>query len=277
MSYISIYNYSITGDCSNTSSGELFFEVTGDSPNWVVSEISGSGLLPTTILTPGSNSYYVNGLPPGNYVFQVIESTIPPTLPVSEFRSFWISSGTSVSVTSQDTTCNLNNGSVTAYTSYNFGDSTFELYNDTATLISSGSTSFGETFFVFNNLQPGTYYIIGDDGGGCQGISESFIIKTSLNFDFGYYKVDNASCVLNQGSGKIFITGLTSPFKNSKSTNADIKKDADGQLQAFKAVKSGKITVRYNGANLVIPVTIGGFLYNFSNVCDAAIDLPKGF
>ena len=79
MSYISIYNYSITGDCSNTSSGELFFEVTGDSPNWVVSEISGSGLLPTTILTPGSNSYYVNGLPPGNYVFQVIESTIPPT------------------------------------------------------------------------------------------------------------------------------------------------------------------------------------------------------
>ena len=75
----------------------------------------------------------------------------------------------------------------------------------------------------------------------------------------------------------VIRTGLTSPFKNSKSTNADIKKDADGQLQAFKAVKSGKITVRYNGANLVIPVTIGGFLYNFSNVCDAAIDLPKGF
>lgn len=266
MSYILISDYSITGDCLNTSSGELFFEVLGDSPNWVVSEISGSGLLPTTVLTPSSNSYYVSGLPPGNYAFQVIESTIPPTLAVSEFRSFWISSGTSVSVTSQDTTCNFDNGSVTAYTSYNFGDSTFELFDDTATLISLGNTSFGETFFVFNNLQPGTYYIIGDDGGGCQGISESFIIKPSTEFDFGYYKVDNASCVSNQGSGKIFITGLTSPLSAytinwSSNVNGQTGTTITGLTQGLYDVQitnqNGCVTLKSIQIQNVEPIGLG--------------------
>jgi hypothetical protein len=212
MSYINLYNYSITGDCSNTSSGELYFEVSGDSPNWVVSEISGSGLLPTTILTPGSNSYYVNGLPYGNYVFQVVESTIPPIVPTIRTRSFWISTGTTISLIGQDTTCNLPNGSITAYTEFNYGQSTFELYDISSTFITSGQTSFGETYFVFNNLSDGNYYVTGDDGGGCQGISESTILRPSLGFNFGYYKVDDASCVFGQGSGKIYITGLTSPI-----------------------------------------------------------------
>lgn len=211
MSYIILNSYSITGDCTNSSIGELYFEVTGDSPNWIVTELSGSGLLPTTTLTPGSSSYYVGGLPYGNYSFQVVESTIPPITPQTIVRSFWISTGTTITVSAQDTTCNLPNGSVTAFTQFNYSQSTFELYDDTPTFITSGQTSFGETYFVFNNLQPGTYFIEGDDGGGCQGISESFIVRPSSSFNFGYYKVDDASCIPGQGSGKIYITGLTTP------------------------------------------------------------------
>ena len=75
----------------------------------------------------------------------------------------------------------------------------------------------------------------------------------------------------------VIRTALTGPIRDSKSTNTDMKAQGVGLLNAFKGVKSGNITVRYNGTDLVIPVTIGGFLYNFSNVCDAAIDLPKGF
>ena len=75
----------------------------------------------------------------------------------------------------------------------------------------------------------------------------------------------------------VIRTSLTGPIRDSKSTNTDMKAQGVGLLNAFKGVKSGNITVRYNGSDLVIPVTIGGFLYNFSNVCDAAIDLPKGF
>jgi hypothetical protein len=211
MSWLNIYDFSITGDCGNTSSGELYFEISGDSPNWVVSEISGSGLLPTTILTPGSNSYYVGGLPFGSYSFQVVETSIPPTPPQTVIRSFVISTGTTTSVTVSDTSCGLFNGAITAYTQFNYGQSTFELYDNSLTLISSGQTTFGENYFIFNNLQPGDYFVIGDDGGGCQGTSESVIIKKTLPFNFGYYKVDDASCVQGQGSGKIYITGLTTP------------------------------------------------------------------
>ena len=211
MSWLNIYDFSITGDCGNTSSGELYFEISGNSPNWVVSEISGSGLLPTTILSPGSNSYYVGGLPFGNYSFQVVETTVPPTPPQTIIRSFVISTGTTIFAVSDDTTCNLPSGSITAYTEFNYGQSTFELYDLTSTFITSGQTSFGEDYFIFNNLQADSYFIIGDDGGGCQGISESVIIKPSTSFNFGYYKVDDASCVQGQGSGKIYITGLTTP------------------------------------------------------------------
>jgi len=212
MSWIDIYNFSITGDCGGTNSGELYLEVTGDSPNWIVTEIGSlSGLLPVSALTPTSNIYYVSGLSAGTYSFQITETTIPPTIPETEVRVFQISSGTTVSVVSSGTTCDSSNGSVTATTFFNFGVSTFELYDISNNYITSGQTSIGEDFVIFNNLSAGTYYVTGDDGGGCQGISESFIIYPSSIFTYGYYVVNNGSCVTNEGSGKIFLTGLTTP------------------------------------------------------------------
>lgn len=75
----------------------------------------------------------------------------------------------------------------------------------------------------------------------------------------------------------IIRTALTNPIGQTKSTNPTTKARGVADLNAFKSMKSGSITVRYNGSDLTIPVTFGGFLYNASNVCDAKIDLAKGF
>jgi hypothetical protein len=42
-------------------------------------------------------------------------------------------------------------------------------------------------------------------------------------------------------------------------------------------LKTATMRVRYNGANLEIPITFGGFMINAATACDAAIALPKGF
>jgi len=33
---ITIYNYSVTGDCSNTSAGAVYFDITGTTPPFAV-------------------------------------------------------------------------------------------------------------------------------------------------------------------------------------------------------------------------------------------------
>ena len=209
MSYININNFSITGDCGNTSSGAVYFEVSGSAPNWVVTEVGGSGLLPTSALTPSSYTYFVDNLPFGNYSLTVTDSAIPTAdiYPVA----FPISTGTTIHGISKDTTCNQNNGSITAYTQYNYSISTFNLYEFSGNFVTSGQSLSTNNYHIFNNLSAGTYYLTGDDGGGCSGQSESILVRPSTIFSYGYYAVDDASCIPGQGSGKIFITGLTHP------------------------------------------------------------------
>lgn len=219
MSYLNNYNISITGDCSGGSTGALYFDVTGDSPNWIVTEVTISGLLPTSALTPSNNSYYVGNLPSGLYSITVTETVIPPATPAQITYGFYVSSGLTVSAVAQDTTCQLQNGSITGFTqidaSTQIMPTDFNLYNVGGGFISSGQTSFNvgtfQNFFEFNNLSPGSYYVEAFNEGGCSGRSESVVVKSSSTFTFGYYTVDDASCIPGQGSGKIFITGLTNP------------------------------------------------------------------
>ena len=51
---INITNYNITGDCTNLGLGAISFSITGGSPNYTVSEITTSGLLP---LSSNTTSY----------------------------------------------------------------------------------------------------------------------------------------------------------------------------------------------------------------------------
>ena len=203
MSCTLIYTPTITGDCSNTNVGGFTIDINGSAPDYTIQWINPS--LGTIALGAGVTQYVVTSLSAGTYTFNIIDSCAPTStvLPVN----IYISSGTCVSITSHtDTTCGQNNGSLTATTQNLYGVAKFYLYETTIGYITSGSSA--TNTFEFNNiLSPGIYYVIGDDGGGCVGKSETCIIQSTETVDYGFYVVNDAGCAVN--SGKIFITGLT--------------------------------------------------------------------
>jgi hypothetical protein len=212
MSYIEFPSILITGDCSNTSVGQVSISVSGDTPPWIVTENPiVSGLLPTSALTLSNGTYTVENLPAGSYTLQFQDSDIPT---VFKYLSFIISSGISLNLVSTNTSCGLTNGSVTGYTSNPVNFTDIYLYNSSNNVIESGTTQTLQDYVIFNNLSADTYYVVGYDYGGCSGKSESCVIQSSTGFTFGYYVVNNTSCITNDPSGKIFLTGLTTPLSS---------------------------------------------------------------
>ena len=191
----------ITGDCSNTNSGELSITINGTAPDYTINWLSPT--LGTFPLGVGVTDYTLGGLSGGTYIFEVIDSCVPPNyLPIS----IYISTGSCVNISNiENTTCGLDNGILTATTNNFYGFGTFYLYELNSGFITSGTSV--ENNFIFNNLSAGTYFVVADDGGGCSGKSESCIIKDSVPMDFGFYVINNAGCGVD--SGAVYITGLT--------------------------------------------------------------------
>ena len=209
MGAILIGQFNLTGDCTNEGLGIVTFSVSGDSPDWLVTETPTPDVnLPTSALTISNNVYYYSGLSAGSYFLRVYDSTYSNY----EVVNFYISSGTCVSINTTDTTCGFDNGGITATTEYYYGGdagATFALYDIDDNFISSGTSISNE--YVFPPVSGGTYYVVADDGGGCTGISQSCIVNESIPFDYGYYVVNDGSCISSDGSGKIFLTGLSDP------------------------------------------------------------------
>jgi hypothetical protein len=203
MSCFLTYNITITGDCSNTNSGGFTIDIVGGAPDYSIQWVNPSS--GTTALGSDVTEYTINGLSADTYTINIIDSCTPNNtiLPVN----INISSGTCASITAiNNTTCGLNNGSLSASTTNYYGVSTFSLYNDENLFITSG-TSLDGTITFNGILTADTYYVVVDDGGGCTGKTQSCIIKSSSTVDYGFYVVSDAGCSIN--SGKIFITGLT--------------------------------------------------------------------
>ena len=199
------YTLAITGDCSNTSSGAIYLEFTGSTaPPYTVSEVTTSGLFPTSAAT---TNYFVDNLPAGNYTLEVEDFCLVPG-PSINYIDINISSGTCVSINTSGTTCGLNNGTLEVTFSQFYGSGTVYLYDISNNFIQSAATS-TNTFTFPVNLSADTYYVIGDDGGGCTGRSESCIIYSSTPLNYGFYVIDNNSCNGAVNNGKIYITGLT--------------------------------------------------------------------
>lgn len=210
---IMVYNYSVTGDCSNTGSGEVSFDITGTTPPFAVNCLNPSCPLPISATT---TSYYASGLTADTYFLQIVDGSSN-----SYIQSVYISSGTIASIDSKNTSCGLDDGVVTGYTSGVYGVATFYLYDGLNNYIASAATP--NDYYDFTSLSAGTYYVVADDGGGCTGITASVIITPSTGLTFGGYVVDDASCN-GVGSGKIFLTGLTLPssaYTISWSTNVN--------------------------------------------------------
>jgi hypothetical protein len=250
------YNISITGDCTNSFSGGFTIDViTGTtSPPFTIQWIT-----PITDVIPLGVDVYTYEklfLSAGTYTFNIIDSCSPNTvLPVNVL----ISSGTCTSIDSHtDTLCGLNNGSITASTTYSYGNATFSLYENTFGLIESGSSYSNVT--EFTSLSAGTYYVIADDGAGCTGMSETCIIKTSTTINYDLFVVNDAGCTTN--SGKIFISGLTgNPPYTYLWSNGGFGDSLTGLTEGIYDVtvtdNSGCSVLKSATVELVNPVSIG--------------------
>lgn len=192
----------ITGDCFNTDSGAFTVSINGTAPDYTVDWINPPfGTVP---LGAGVVGYTIDNLSAGTYTFDIIDSCTPDnnyyTVNVN------ISSGTCVSLSGvENTSCGLNNGSLTATTTTLYNVANFYLYETTNGYITSASSL--NNFYVFDSLSAGTYYVIGDDGGGCTGKSETCIILDSNELSFGLFTVNASSCAPNTGA--IYVTGVT--------------------------------------------------------------------
>jgi len=248
------YNISITGDCTNSFAGGFTLDISGSSSPYTIQWVT-----PITDVIPlgfGVTSYEKLFLTAGTYTFNIIDSCSPNTvLPINVL----ISSGTCTTIDSHtDTLCGLNNGSITASTTYSYGNATFSLYENTYGLIATSSPYSNVT--QFTSLSAGTYYVIANDGGGCTGKSETCIVKTSTTINYDLFVVDDAGCTTN--SGKIFVSGLTgNPPYTYLWSNGGISNSISGLTEGTYNVtvtdSSGCGVSKSANVNLVKPISIG--------------------
>jgi hypothetical protein len=210
----SLTQFSVIGDCQNTGSGqiELFLSATAEpiTITWIQpfeSPINGQY---TNTVTSGR--VLIENLSAGLYILSINDSCGSPTATTENNRAtlnIYVASGSScISISDViDTTCGLLNGSLTASAATTIGVARFDLYRNDL-FIRTVNSDTGS--FVFTDLEEGIYYVIGDNGGGCTGKSETCIVGNSVTLNYGLYVVDDADCGnAATGVGRLFITGLT--------------------------------------------------------------------
>ena len=195
------YNITVTGDCSSNNSGALNLFVSDGTPPYTVQFINPYYSPQTIIAQPAS----LAGLASGVYQVRVNDSSLPTN---NEFLlNIPISNGVCGSISAvQNTTCGVDNGSVTGSSTSLYSSTDFNLFNVNNTYITSATTNTNEA--IFGGLSAGTYYLGVIDLGGCTAFTQTFIIEESENLDFGLYVVPNSSCG-GTPIGKIFVTGQT--------------------------------------------------------------------
>ena len=209
-------DFSVVGDCQNNGSGSFTLNLLTQSEPMSITWFSpnpwppGGGPTVETGILNGTRTY--SDLPAGLYILEINDSCGNPTATTQNNRTtlnIYVSSASScVSITNvTPTTCGFSNGSLTATTANFYGQGQLILYKDDVSV--QTATTISDTT-VFQNLENGVYYIIGDDGGGCTGRSENCIIQESTQLNYGLYSVNSSNCGDDsKGVGKIFITGLT--------------------------------------------------------------------
>lgn len=187
------YEFFVTGDCSNNGSGIIDISLSG-------------GVAPYTIDWVNPNigtGNFKSGLNAGVYIVRANDSLGDVN---NEFYiNIIVSSGGCLSVSSVSaTTCGQDNGTITIS-----GDSTaypvnISLYSGN-TVVQTLTTLTGDATFI--NLPAGVYRTYYEDYGGCSGYSESVIVDSSTNVDYGFFVVNDTNCF--GATGKLQITGLT--------------------------------------------------------------------
>lgn len=198
------YFLSVTGDCSSTNAGVISLSLTGGTPPYTIEWVDPDlGVTVTTEEFP----IYQTGLSATTYGVRVNDSTLEENLEF--YINIPVSSGCCGSIVSTvDTNNGESNGSVSITTTSGFSSVDYNLYTINNELVYTQANS--SDLVQIGNLSAGTYYLTVDDFAGCTGRTESFIIKSSTTFDYGFYVINNSSCYTNP-TGKIYVTGQTNP------------------------------------------------------------------
>jgi hypothetical protein len=193
------YIISVTGDTTSSGIGAIKISnnsVSGNQETYLFDWVE-----PNLNYDYNVSSSTRTNLVAGSYLVKVSNNAVPEndvqyiTIPVT-------SSVTCNILNIKDTTCGIDNGSVTGQTSSIFGNDIFNLYDTNNSLIATFKTPF------FQNLSAGTYYMTTEDFGGCTGTSKTFVIQDSKPLDFGFFVVPNSVCGGN-AYGKLMVTGET--------------------------------------------------------------------
>ena len=151
---------------------------------------------------------YKDNLSAGVYYIRANDATAPVN------NEFYITAIVSDSfgvsfISTVNTTCGLDNGSLTVSADTSNLNITYNLYSN-GNLISNQSTNNG--LAIFDSLSAGTYSVTAFSDGGCTAITETCIVYSSNTLDFGFYIVNDTQCA--SPTGKVYVTGVTgnSPF-----------------------------------------------------------------
>ena len=194
------YKINVTGDCNNTSDGIINFIVSGGSLPYTIQWID--PVLPTDIIL---SSVTKTNLASGTYSIKVTDSTLRTNQ--VEYINIPVSNGVCCSILNVgNTTCSLNNGSVTGTSTTQYSSTNYYLYHGDGVFSQSATTN--QDNIIFGSLTAGTYYMTVLDLGGCTGRSQNFIVEESEPLNYGLYMVPNSACG-GTPIGKITITGIT--------------------------------------------------------------------
>ena len=255
---MSAFNYyiSVTGDCSHTSAGAISLLPSGGTPPYTVEWVDPALGTDVVSVLPA----FRQNLSYGTYGVRLNDSTLPVNN--AFYVNIPVSSGVCASVVSiQNTTCALNNGSVTGTSNSQYSSTNFYLFSGDSSFVQSGSTN--TPTIVFNNLTAGTYFMVAQDIGGCTGRSQTFIVEESTPLSFGLYVVPNSSCS-NIPNGKLFVTGQTgtAPYTylwSNSATTSSISGLSTGNYSVVVTDAYGCASTQSADIQTVPPIGLGIF------------------
>lgn len=194
------YSFQVTGVC-DTTYGAVTFNPFGGIPPYTIDPVTPTGT--TFSAQTGVSPITFTGLTGGTYVFRLNDSQ---GLQNNEqyinviVSNCFVANAYNVS----GTTCGLNNGYVNISATTSASPYTIILHKDGNIQDISQTTTLP---FIYSNLASGLYYATIFDYGSVTANTENFAINNSVGVDYGFWKVNTSTCVIDKG--KLAVTGLT--------------------------------------------------------------------
>jgi len=191
-------SFSVTGVCSDPI-GSVTFSPFGGIPPYTIDNVIPGGISAQTSSSPIT----FTGLTADTYVFRLNDSLGYEN---NELYINVIITGCFYTdiIEVTGTNCGENNGTLTVSADSQSSPYTLFLKNSGTTLQSQTTTIFP---YTFTNLSADTYFVQVVDYGLSTATTANAIISGSSSLDFGFWKVNTSTCVINQG--KLSVTGVT--------------------------------------------------------------------